>query len=261
MVTKKYPWLTAFGVSLVSHALAIVLIGALASLYPSIPKDKGPLQVDLVSLAGGGGGGGEEAETSDEPEESQDDEEDYNPPVPADYEADNEAVNDVHEIANKTQEERTKEVKKARSHRRSYTGNGSGSSTGSGSGSGSGVGSGTGSGTGSGEGSGEGAGTGNGTGDGTGEIIGPQLLYSTTPDYPESACVANAKGTVMVGLTISVSGTVTSAWVESSSGNSILDQAAVNSVYSWRFAPAKQNGVAIEVQARVPVSFKLRENI
>ena len=252
MVTKKYPWLTAFGVSLVSHALAIVLIGALASLYPSIPKDKGPLQVDLVSLAGGGGGGGEEAETSDEPEESQDDEEDYNPPVSADYEADNEAVNDVHEIANKTQEEQTKKVKKARSHRRSYTGNGSGSSTGSGSGSG------VGSGTGSGEGSGEGAGTGNGTGDGTGETIGPQLLYSTTPAYPESARAANVEGTVMVGLTISVSGTVNSAWVESSSGNSTLDQAAVNSVYSWRFAPAKQNGVAIEVQSRVPVSFTLR---
>ena len=249
MVTKKYPWLTAFGVSLVSHALAIVLIGALASLYPSIPKDKGPLQVDLVSLAGGGGGG-EEAETSDEPEESQDNEEDYNPPVPADYEADNEAVNDVHEIANKTQEEQTKEVKKARSHRRSYTGNGSGSGTGSGSG--------VGSGTDSGEGSGEGAGIGNGTGDGTGETIGPQLLYSTTPAYPESARAADEEGTVMVGLTISVSGTVTSAWVENSSGNSTLDQAAVNSVYSWRFAPAKQNGVAIEVQSRVPVSFTLR---
>lgn len=249
MVTKKYPWLTAFGVSLVSHALAIVLIGALASLYPSIPKDKGPLQVDLVSLAGGGGGG-EEAETSDEPEESQDNEEDYNPPLPADYEADNEAVNDVHEIANKTQEEQTKEVKKARSHRRSYTGNGSGSGTGSGSG--------VGSGTGSGEGSGEGAGIGNGTGDGTGETIGPQLLYSTTPAYPESARAADEEGTVMVGLTISVSGTVTSAWVENSSGNSTLDQAAVNSVYSWRFAPAKQNGVAIEVQSRVPVSFTLR---
>lgn len=247
MVTKKYPWLTAFGVSLVSHALAIVLIGALASLYPSIPKDKGPLQVDLVSLAGGGGGG-EEAETSDEPEESQDNEEDYNPPVPADYEADNEAVNDVHEIANKTQEEQIKEVKKARSHRRSYTGNGSGSGTGSG----------VGSGTGSGEGSGEGAGIGNGTGDGTGETIGPQLLYSTTPAYPESARAADEEGTVMVGLTISVSGTVTSAWVENSSGNSTLDQAAVNSVYSWRFAPAKQNGVAIEVQSRVPVSFTLR---
>lgn len=245
MVTKKYPWLTAFGVSLVSHALAIVLIGALASLYPSIPKDKGPLQVDLVSLAGGGGGG-EEAETSDEPEESQDNEEDYNPPVPADYEADNEAVNDVHEIANKTQEEQTKEVKKARSHRRSYTGNGSGSGTGSGSG------------VGSGTGSGEGAGIGNGTGDGTGETIGPQLLYSTTPAYPESARAADEEGTVMVGLTISVSGTVTSAWVENSSGNSTLDQAAVNSVYSWRFAPAKQNGVAIEVQSRVPVSFTLR---
>jgi len=243
MVTKKYPWLTAFGVSLVSHALAIVLIGALASLYPSIPKDKGPLQVDLVSLAGGGG---EEAETSDEPEESQDNEEDYNLPVPADYEADNEAVNDVHEIANKTQEEQTKEVKKARSHRRSYTGNGSGSGTGSGSG------------VGSGTGSGEGAGSGNGTGDGTGETIGPQLLYSTTPAYPESARAANVEGTVMVGLTISVSGTVNSAWVESSSGNSTLDQAAVNSVYSWRFAPAKQNGVAIEVQSRVPVSFTLR---
>ncbi|MFR6110097.1 MAG: energy transducer TonB [Dialister invisus] len=33
---------------------------------------------------------------------------------------------------------------------------------------------------------------------------------------------------------------------ESSSGNSILDQTAVNAVYGWQFVPAKQNGVAVK---------------
>lgn len=237
MVTKKYPWLTAFGTSLVCHALMIALIGALASFYPSVPKDKGPIQVDLVSLEGGGGG--DEVEAPEEPEEAMEPEEDYEPPVPADYEADEEAVNDVHEIANKTQEEQKKQIKRARSVRR---GNSSGRGRGSGTGTG----------------GGSGSGTGTGVGAGTGETTGPQLLSATEPGYPESARVNNVEGTVVVGLTISVSGTVSSAWVESSSGNSALDQAAVSAVYNWRFAPAKQNGTAIEVRSRVPVSFTLR---
>lgn len=239
MVTKKYPWLTAFGTSLICHALMIALIGALASFYPSVPKDKGPIQVDLVSLEGGGGG--DEVEAPDEPEEAMEPEEDYEPPVPADYEADEEAVNDVHEIANKTQEEQKKEVKHARAIRRSNS-----------------KGSGRGNGSGTGSGGGSGSGTGTGVGAGTGETSGPQLLSSTEPGYPESARVNNIEGTVVVGLTINVSGTVSSAWVESSSGNGALDQAAVNAVYNWRFVPAKQNGVPVEVRSQVPVSFRLR---
>ena len=88
--------------------------------------------------------------------------------------------------------------------------------------------------------------------------MGPQILSAPSPSYPESARASNVEGTTVVGLIISVNGNVTSAWVESSSGNSILDQTAVNAVYGWQFVPAKQNGVAVEAQSRVPVSFTLK---
>ena len=58
-------------------------------------------------------------------------------------------------------------------------------------------------------------------------------------------------------MTISTDGSVSSAWVESSSGNGTLDSAAVNAVYGWRFVPAKQNGTAITANSRVPVTFNL----
>ncbi|MBF1127629.1 MAG: energy transducer TonB, partial [Dialister invisus] len=96
-------------------------------------------------------------------------------------------------------------------------------------------------------------------GDGNdGVTMGPQILSAPSPSYPESARASNVEGTTVVGLIISVNGNVTSAWVESSSGNSILDQTAVNAVYGWQFVPAKQNGVAVEAQSRVPVSFTLK---
>jgi protein TonB len=87
--------------------------------------------------------------------------------------------------------------------------------------------------------------------------MGPQLLSAPEPSYPESARRAGITGTTVVGMTISTDGSVSSAWVEGSSGNSALDSAAVNAVYSWRFVPAKQNGTAITVNSRVPVTFNL----
>ena len=96
-----------------------------------------------------------------------------------------------------------------------------------------------------------------GEGQGGGETIGPQILSAPKPSYPSSARKAGVTGTVVVGLTISADGSVTSAWVESSSGNGDLDQAAVNGVYRWKFLPAKQNGFAITVNSRVPVRFDL----
>ena len=181
-------------------------------------------------------------------------------------------MNDVHEISDTS----SQEYKDVTSSQSANVGEGNtagqdgssnrgyGSGTGSGGGHGSGVGTGTGSGTGPGSGSGSGGGHGSGIGTGTGSgigpgaTIGPQILSSPIPAYPESARVANIEGTTVVGLIIGVDGGVSSAWVESSSGNSDLDNAAVNAVYGWQFVPAKQNGVAVEAQSRVPVSFSLR---
>ena len=108
-------------------------------------------------------------------------------------------------------------------------------------------------------GSGE-TGTGSGSGSGgTGETAGPQILSAPAPVYPESARQSGASGTVLVGLAINEAGTVSDAWVESSSGNDALDRAAVQAVLSWQFIPARQNGLPVPVRTRVPVIFGLRQ--
>lgn len=93
----------------------------------------------------------------------------------------------------------------------------------------------------------------------TGETAGPQILSAPAPVYPESARQSGASGTVLVGLAINEAGTVSDAWVESSSGNDALDRAAVQAVLSWQFIPARQNGLPVPVRTRVPVIFGLRQ--
>lgn len=247
MFTSKYRWMAAFGTSIACHVVVFVVIGVVVALFPSAPVDKGPIEVDLVSLSGGGGGGGGSPDADNGPAIAPPSAEptEVAPPPPALAEdMPEDAMNDVHEIADSVTESKEAATKDNMGKQVSGEGESSGNR-------------GFGSGTGSGGGNGSGAGTGNGDGN-DGVTMGPQILSAPSPSYPESARASNVEGTTVVGLIISVNGNVTSAWVESSSGNSILDQTAVNAVYGWQFVPAKQNGVAVEAQSRVPVSFTLK---
>ena len=247
MFTSKYRWMAAFGTSIACHVVVFVVIGVVVALFPSAPVDKGPIQVDLVSLSGGGGGGGGSPDADNGPAIAPPSAEptEVAPPPPALAEdMPEDAMNDIHEIADSVTESKEAATKDNMGKQVSGEGESSGNR-------------GFGSGTGSGGGNGSGAGTGNGDGN-DGVTMGPQILSAPSPSYPESARASNVEGTTVVGLIISVNGNVTSAWVESSSGNSILDQTAVNAVYGWQFVPAKQNGVAVEAQSQVPVSFTLK---
>jgi len=57
---------------------------------------------------------------------------------------------------------------------------------------------------------------------------------------------------------VNINGTVDDAWLFESSGYSILDNAALQSVKSWSFTPGKQGNQAIEMWVRVPVRFQLQ---
>ncbi len=261
MRTVKHRWSSAFGTSLVCHLAAIGIITGLMLLFPSVLPERGPIEVDLVTMSGGGGGGGgSDGKLQEEelPKIKAAEATPTAPPPPVETEPDPEAENDVHEIAAKPAEEAAKPAAEATSTEDSGSGTGSGGGEGSGTGTGNGSGEGSGSGSGSGGGSGSGHGDGVGDGDGSGETMGPQLLSNPAPAYPESCRKANISGTTVVGLTIGTDGSVVSAWVASSSGNGTLDSAAVNAVYGWQFVPAKQNGVAITCNSQVPVTFNLR---
>lgn len=249
----KPRWGASFGISALLHCVVIAGFGLALHFIPVAPPKKDIVEVDLVDMGGGGGGGS----TSDGPDIEAPEAESQTLPPPEEvpeetYEEDPLAENDVHEIR-EAQPEKKQEVKKTPSAKPK----GHGSGGGIGDGHGTGVGPGTGSGSGGGNGSGHGTGNGSGEGPGNGNTMGPQLLSAPEPKYPESARRANIEGTTIVGLTIGIGGTVESAWVESTSGSDVLDAEAVKAVYRWRFVPAKQNGAAIEVNSRVPVTFRL----
>lgn len=266
MRTFKYRWSSAFGLSFICHGIILGAVAGLLVLFPPAQPSREPIEVDLVSDIGGegGGGGGGNSETEELPKIHEAKATPTAPPPAVPAEADEEAANDVHEIAQSQDRAVPSPTSSEGSSSASSDG---GSGGGSGGGTGTGDGTGTGSGTGSGSGSGSGGGTGDGNGDGYGsgsgegsgggETTGIQILSAPAPSYPESARRAGISGTTVVGMTVSTDGSVSSAWVESSSGNSTLDSAAVSAVYSWRFVPAKQNGTPVTANSRVPITFNL----
>lgn len=265
MRTFKYRWSSAFGLSFLCHGIVLGAVAGLLFLFPPAQPSREPIEVDLVSDVGGGGGGGGGQETEELPKIHEAKATPTAPPPAVPAEADEEAANDVHEVA---QAQSTTSQSSASAGESASSSSEGGSGGGTGGGQGTGDGTGSGSGTGSGGGSGSGGGTGDGTGDGYGsgngdsgsgggETIGIQLLSAPAPAYPESARRAGISGTTVVGMTVSTDGSVSSAWVESSSGNSALDSAAVAAVYSWRFVPAKQNGTPVTANSRVPITFNL----
>ena len=64
-------------------------------------------------------------------------------------------------------------------------------------------------------------------------------------------------------LLINAKGEVETVGIAKSSGYALLDQQARASVRSWRFKPARRNGIAITVTVQQPIIFRptLPENV
>ena len=139
------------------------------------------------------------------------------------------------------------------------TGEGSGTGIGFGSGSGSGAGDGTGDGQGVGEGSGAGQGSGDGNVSGTGsapfDINGFWAAVNAQKEYPYMAMKRHLEGTTTIVTTIDASGTIIGVSVASSSGQSILDDAAVAAA---RAVGSYPNPTGTTVSVSTNVNFSIR---
>ena len=245
-------WGMSFGISLGIHCALFLMAGCLVGILPHESDMKQVVEVDLVEMGGGGGGGGRSGETGPDIEAPKAEHPTAPPPtepVPASETREPSPSNDVHQIS----ETETSAAPDTASS--SLPGGGHGNGIGSGDGDGVGPGSGDGTGGGHGHGIGSGNGDGLGPGDGGSDIVPPEILFAPDPDYPNDAQTAGLEGTVVVGMTVSVDGSVSSAWVISSSGYDSLDQAVVNAVYNYRFAAAKRGGIPIEVNTRRAFTF------
>jgi protein TonB len=86
-------------------------------------------------------------------------------------------------------------------------------------------------------------------------IVSPTLVTRVEPVYPAEALSARVQGIVIVEARIDTKGKVTDARVLRSIP--LLDQAALDAVKQWVYAPTCLNGAAIPVIAVVTVPFKL----
>ncbi len=82
----------------------------------------------------------------------------------------------------------------------------------------------------------------------------PVPLEAAPPVLPAEAPPLEAPVTVLLRLTIDTAGEVSRVEVRESGGVA-FDRAAMAAAVGWRFEPARQGAVAVEVQADVPVTF------
>ncbi|MBV8596666.1 MAG: energy transducer TonB [Candidatus Eremiobacteraeota bacterium] len=78
------------------------------------------------------------------------------------------------------------------------------------------------------------------------------------PQYPEIALQMNQEGFSTVTFSLALDGSVSNVKLAGTSGNRLLDQAAVDAVKSSRFTPATQKCNTIAGTYGVPVVFSLR---
>jgi TonB family protein len=87
----------------------------------------------------------------------------------------------------------------------------------------------------------------------------PKLVHEVKPDYPEMARAAGIEGKAVVSMVVDTLGNVAYAEVYATSGNLLLDQAAVAAAYQCRFSPGFQRDRPVTVrQLILPFNFKLQ---
>lgn len=90
-----------------------------------------------------------------------------------------------------------------------------------------------------------------------GNVAPPARVSYVAPVYPETARGARVAGVVIIELTVGTDGRPTDARVMRSIA--MLDQAAIDAVKQWRYAPTLLNGQAVPVILTVTVNFTLQD--
>ncbi|MDF2634298.1 MAG: TonB family protein [Pelosinus sp.] len=91
-------------------------------------------------------------------------------------------------------------------------------------------------------------------------IVPPRILSKIDPSYPEGARKAGLTGTTVVRIQILVNGLPGDVTIHTTSGNDMLDDAAVAAVQKWRFIPAKNqdSGASVICYTTMPIAFRLK---
>ena len=86
----------------------------------------------------------------------------------------------------------------------------------------------------------------------------PRYRENPVPKYPKMAKRRGLEGIVIIEVLVNAQGRVDDMRLYKSSGYSMLDTAAMDSVKNWLFVPGKKGDQTIDMWVRVPVRFELR---
>jgi TonB family protein len=85
----------------------------------------------------------------------------------------------------------------------------------------------------------------------------PTPVNIVKPEYPEQARKNGIEGRTVVRALIDFDGSICETEIASSSGNEILDYAALSAVKKSIFDPANHEGKPVKVWVSIPIQFKL----
>jgi protein TonB len=89
----------------------------------------------------------------------------------------------------------------------------------------------------------------------------PDYGVNPKPPYPLIARRMGTQGIVLLRVQVRVDGTVAEVQIAQSSGSALLDDSALQTVRdSWRFIPARRDGVPVESWVEVPIRFVLEDS-
>lgn len=82
-------------------------------------------------------------------------------------------------------------------------------------------------------------------------------LRNPAPHYPPLSKRLGEEGKVILRVAVNPQGAADGVEIKTSSGSQRLDDAALNTVRTWKFIPAKRGDVAVPSWVLVPIIFKL----
>jgi protein TonB len=85
----------------------------------------------------------------------------------------------------------------------------------------------------------------------------PLYRQNPVPDYPLLGRKRGYQGTVIIDVLVSREGRVSDLRLSTSSGHTVLDQAALTSVKTWLFHPGTRGEEKVDMWVKVPVRFQL----
>jgi protein TonB len=85
-----------------------------------------------------------------------------------------------------------------------------------------------------------------------------RILYRKNPIYPDAARAAGIEGDVIIRAIIGKDGNLLSLRVVNTQIDPQLARAAVEAVNQWRYSPTLLNGIPVETETIMTISFRLK---